>query len=218
MYGNESENHERSIPPEAGASDAAILPVEPLAGDPTVAATLSYETPGNIQPPGSRFVCEILPNGVRLTEPPDAFRGWRIMAFGLIPALLGFVLCMATPSDGGGRIAVAAGLVMLLFAALLIGAGYWQGTQIVQIEASTEELSMVRPLQWPKRLRWKRAVVGNISVLSVSSSVTLKPYSRVLLRKRHSLPVVLAAGPQEECLWIAYVIRRAMGMEQPGNG
>src|ERR1019366_2372183 len=70
-YRKVTQNDERRMQNEEEIRDVPVLPVAPAVGE--TPPPLSYAIPGSIQPADSRFVCEFLPDGVRMTEPAYLF-------------------------------------------------------------------------------------------------------------------------------------------------
>jgi hypothetical protein len=128
---------------EEGNGEIPVLPIALIDGDVVLPAMLAYATPGNIQPPGSRFICEFLSDGLRLTEPPIFHRGWGAWFLSIILLLSGIVVLVANRTQVGAGLLV--GITFLSLAAIFVGEGWRQGTRPLIVEVRRSELFVIRP-------------------------------------------------------------------------
>jgi hypothetical protein len=191
-----------------------VVPVAQVVEVQSTPATLWYATAGNIQPPDSRIVCELLQDGVRLIEPAYFSRGWRlgVVSFILLASGIGFVAGGLTDHSS----VIFVGIIFLLFGVVMTGESLRRGNRPLVIEANRQLLAMLQPSLLTRRIVWPRDSIKGIVVSNLSTSVTGRPMSRVLLTKRFELPTTILGGrPRGECLWAANVLRQAMGFDQP---
>jgi hypothetical protein len=204
---------------EEADQNAAVpgVPIAQVVGTESAPAKLWYATAGNIQPPNSRIVCEILPDGVRLTEPAYFLQGWRQWFFGFFPMIIGIVLVVGDRMEHGRPTLI--GILFLLFAVVLIGEGWRRGTRPLVIEADCRHLTVIQPSLLMRRIRWSRDSIAGITTQTISVGLNGKPFARILLKKQWGLSAaILGTRPKDECLWIASVLRQTMGFDQPGGG
>lgn len=184
----------------------------------TAPPVLSYANLRGLQPSDSRFVCEVLPDGVRLTEPPLPNAGRLLRFAGVLVIILGVVAVAAVVNavlnDRHAKAgAWIAPLLPILFLVLPGWAAYWQShlqrTRTTVIEISGGMLCAKVPAVVFQTVRRKITPTLNIKVIGrgvsyIRSRGKLGFVAGISLSHWTGLlHFIVANHPTDECEWLA---------------
>ncbi len=208
-------------------SDSDPIPVV----EETTPPVLSYANLRGQQPSDSRFVCEVLPDGVRLTEEPlpnagrvDRWFGLVILAMAVPLAifLMSVVLQESHRQSTDWARALAIPLILITGGAGLFFQGRVRQTQGVSLQVGGGCLAASTPDLFNRHRSWKITEDLKVGVNSTPGFVQQRNrfglLSTVVVRpSRFAKSPILQNRPKDECEWVVRELKQGIERSVAAN-